>query len=85
MSLQFNATQLAQIQTAYNSAKIAAAGGVVGAYASAYELIFSMISDNVGGLSTAKAGVDAGAWALLRGVPDVNRGVGDYSTWGYST
>ncbi len=89
MTFQFNADQLEQIQKAYDAAKQAASiTGTKGAYASAYELVFDMITNtDENGKQTPKAGVDPASWVFLRGVPEVNRGikadgsVSDYSNF----
>ncbi len=54
MTFPFNENQLAQIEAAYLSAKNASNAGIKGAYAYAYELVFSMITEN----GEPKAGVD---------------------------
>jgi Ca2+-binding RTX toxin-like protein len=82
MTFPFNPTQLTELQSALNSARatVSANPNAVGAYSSAYQLVFSMITNtDTQGNQTPKSGVDPAAWVFIRGVADVNAGVGDYS------
>jgi Ca2+-binding RTX toxin-like protein len=73
MTLQFTSAQLSQLQSARATALNSTASS--GRYGDAYDLLFGMISTS----GAPKAGVDPAAWVFIRGVADVNRGIGNYS------
>jgi len=79
MPFSFDAVQLLELQNAYDAALNSSAS--TGRFAAAYTTLFGMISEPDGnGNLIPKTDVDPAAWVFLRGVADVNSGIGDYST-----
>jgi hypothetical protein len=68
MAYQFNAIQIAQIQTFASEGK----------YWQAYEYIYTETADLINGQYVPKSGVEPAAWVWFWGAASVNKGEGAF-------